>query len=353
MKYYFNFTLKAGQLLPVWIAFFFFFMIPYFLLLGELTELTSADVPDEGPSKLFFLYLAVVFSMTFIFIFILSKLVVQSIELKDVKVYCDYHTGKYIGIIISGLVLSIVTLGIYVPWFIRNIHRFFVHGASYDSHKFAFKGKGEKLFLIMTLTIFIPFLVVGFIAFTILKSDIDIGIYQVIVISIFVSFIYLIFNWMLDFRYNNYLIRLDIGFLQAMGKIAIELSLAVILVFIFRVLSSILSVIWWVTEFFPETGIIAINLVLAVIIFGFYFPMAFIRLYRYFAEHTKSNIVNDKQISLGYDGDQLIAFFFIWGQVLLTVITLGLYFPWAFSRMAHRVLTQTFLATKPVEVSGK
>ena len=86
-------------------------------------------------------------------------------------------------------------------------------------------------------------------------------------------------------------------------------------------------------------------MVLAVLILGFYFPMAFIRLYRYFAEHTKSNLVEGKQILMGYDGDQLSAFFFIWGQVLITVITLGLYFPWAFSRIVHRVLSQTYVTT--------
>jgi len=99
------------------------------------------------------------------------------------KVICNYHVGRYIGIIISGIVLSIVTLGIYIPWLIKNMHRFFTNGTSYNSHKFAFKGNGKSLFLIMTFTIFIPFLVVGFVVFTIMKSEIEIWIYQVIVIS--------------------------------------------------------------------------------------------------------------------------------------------------------------------------
>ena len=51
MKYYFNFTLKAGQLLPIWIAFFFFVIIPYYLLLGELAELTSADITSRRAFK--------------------------------------------------------------------------------------------------------------------------------------------------------------------------------------------------------------------------------------------------------------------------------------------------------------
>ena len=322
MKRYLNFKLKGSQLLPVWIALFFFFMIPYYFLLGALPELTGTEVPAGGSSKLFFLYLAFVLAMAFTFIFFLTKLVIQSVEYKGMKVLCDYHTGKYIGIIISGLVFSVVTLGIYVPWFMRNMHRFFANGASYNSHKFSFKGAGGKLFLIMTLTIFIPFLLVGIVLFSILKSEIDmqspnfLRIYQLIVMFSLVPNIYLIFKWMIDIKHKDYLIRLD-------------------------------------TEFFPATGKIAIELVLAVITFGIYFPMAYIRLYRYFAEHTKSNVVNGQQISMGYDGDQLSDFLFMWGQILLTVITLGFYYPWAFSRIASRVLNQTFLSADLVVVPNK
>jgi uncharacterized membrane protein YjgN (DUF898 family) len=128
--------------------------------------------------------------------------------------------------------------------------------------------------------------------------------------------IYLILKWMVDFRYKDYLIR-------------------------------------WDTDFFPATGKIAIELVLAVITFGIYFPMAYLRLYQYFTDHTRSNIVNGKQILMGYDGDRFSEFFFMWGQILLTVITLGFYYPWAFSRIAHRILTKTYFETNMVESLGK
>jgi uncharacterized membrane protein YjgN (DUF898 family) len=345
MKSYLNFRLKGSQLLPVWIAFFLFFLVPLYLLIQELIDLTASEVPASGPPRLFFLYFIIVVSMAFTFIFYSAKLVIESLEYKGLKIICDYHLGKYIGTIISGLVLSIVTIGIYLPWFFRNLQRFFVHGASYDSHKFSFKGKGRKLFLILTLTIFIPFLVVGFIMTTILTSEKDILIYQVIVISSLVSVIYLTFKWMINIRYKNYLIRLDTGFFHAMGKIAIELVLAFVLVFIFRWLTTVCITIWLDSDFFPVTGKIVIELLLAVITIGFYIPMAFIRLYRYFAEHTKSNIVDGRQLLMGYDGDQLADFLFIWRQILLTVITLGIYYPWAFSRIGQRVLTQTYLST--------
>lgn len=346
MKSYLNFTLKGNQLLPVWIASFFFFLIPIHFLLGEFNELIAYDVPAGGPSKLFFFYLALVLTMAYIFLFHLAKLMVHSVEYKGVRMRSDYHAGKYIGIIISGLLLSIITIGVYVPWFIKNTHRFFVHGASYNSHKFAFRGKGGKLFTIMTITtILIPFLLTGFVVFTILKSEIDIWVYQLLILFSLVPNIYLIYKWMVDIRYKEYLISLDTEFFPAIAKIAIELTLAVILVFIFRLLTSICIILWLDTDFFPETGKIVIELVFAGTTFSIYFAMAFIRLYRYFSVHTKSNVVEGKQISMGYDGNQVSDFLFIWGQILLTVITLGTYFPWAFSRIVQRVLTQTYLAT--------
>ena len=345
MKSYLNFTLKGAQFLPLWIAFFLFFLIPFYFLIQEFPELTATEVPAGGPSTRFFLYLVIVLAVFFTFVFYSSRLILQSLEFRGLKVFCDFHSGKYIEIIITGLVLSIVTLGIYIPWFIRNLHRFFVHGAAYNSHKFAFRGTGGKLFLIMTLAIFIPFIVVGFIVFTIMKSNIEIWIYQIMVISSLVSIIYLTFKWMVVIRYKNYFIRLDTGFLHAMWKIAIELVLAVILVFIFSWLTSVSSVFWLKADFVPTAGKIIFELVLGVLTLGFYFPMAFIRLFRYFAEHTKSNVLEGKQILIGYDGDQVTDFLFMWKQILLTIITFGIYYPWAFSRIAQRLLSQTFLST--------
>ena len=356
MKSYLNFTLKGSQFFPVWIAFFFFFLIPMHLLLGEFNELIASDVPAEGPSKIFFLYLAFVLVMAFIFILFITKLVIQSIEFNGIKVICNYNTGKYIGIVISGLLLSIVTIGIYIPWFVRDINRFLIHGTSYDSHKFYFKGRGGRLFLIMTLTIFIAFLLVGIVLFSIFKPSIDIQspdfiqIYQVVVISIFVAIIYLTFQWTVNIRYKNYHIKLETEFFPAIGKIAIELVLAVILVLIFEWLTSFIVILLWNPDSFPAAGKITIELILAVTTLSIYFAMAFIRLYRYFAEHTKSNIVDGKQITMGYVGDQFSDFKFMWEQILLTVITVGFYYPWAFSRIASRVLNQTYLSIDHVGV---
>jgi len=221
MRSYFNFTLKGIQFLPVWIGFFFFFLIPVQLMLGALNELIAIVVPADGASKDFFLYLIIVLLTSFIFIFFIAKLVIGSIEYNGIKIKCDYNILKYLGVVVSGLFLSIITFGIYIPWFIRNIIRFIVDGTSYNSNSFSFKGEGGRLFVIMTQTIFGSFLILGIILFSILDTRIDIMspnfilIYEVVVITILVSILYLTFNWMVNIQYKELMIRLDTGFFHA------------------------------------------------------------------------------------------------------------------------------------------
>jgi len=273
--------------------------------------------------------------------------------------HCDYNALVYLRMIITGLFLSFITIGIYVPWFVRNLNQFFVHGTSYNSNKFSFKGEGGKLFMIMTLTILFSFLLVGIVLFSVLKQSIDIQspeyiwIYEVIVIASLVSILYLTFHWMVNIQYKDYMVRLDTEFFHAVGKIAIELVMAIILVFLFQWFTSVSVMLIWDADSFPAAGKLTIEIVLAVTTLSIYFAMAFIRIYRYFAEHTKSNIVDGKQITMGYDGDQLSDFKFMWKQILLTAITFGIYYPWAFSRIVGRMLTQTYITINQITPTVK
>jgi len=78
---------------------------------------------------------------------------------------------------------------------------------------------------------------------------------------------------------------------------------------------------------------------------GIYGPLATLRLYKYFAEKTVA-ISTEKSLGFGYDIDQLHDFLFIWGQMLLTFITLGIYLPWAFCNVGSRVMGKTYLQLK-------
>ena len=98
----------------------------------------------------------------------------------------------------------------------------------------------------------------------------------------------------------------------------------------------------WETEFWPSAQQILIQIVLSVITLGIYSPVASLRLYTYFLGKTVAR--NETSVKkFGYDlapGDD---FLFIWGQVLLCIITIGIYFPWAYCKISDYVLGKTYV----------
>ena len=237
----------------------------------------------------------------------------QNLTFKETSIKCDYKIGKYLGIIFPGLFLSIITLGIYSPWFISNIQRFFVDNSSYKDKNFSFQGQGGKLFLIITFSFIVPLILIGVIVGATAKMHgIDIKnpsmtfFRQIIPLIIMVPFLYLFYKWRVNFKYSDYHIK-------------------------------------WDTEFWSSIGKIFLEAVLSIITFGIYLPLAFLRLYKYFAERTKSNQADNQSIRFGYDIDQLNDFKMIWGQILLTAVTLEIYYPWAFCKVTQRVFGKTYM----------
>jgi uncharacterized membrane protein YjgN (DUF898 family) len=98
----------------------------------------------------------------------------------------------------------------------------------------------------------------------------------------------------------------------------------------------------WQTSFWSSCGKIAIEMVLTVITVGIYLTLALVRLSKYFLERTIATNGESNQ-KFGYEIDQLKDFLFIWGQILLTIITLGVYLPWAYCKINGRVLGKTYL----------
>jgi uncharacterized membrane protein YjgN (DUF898 family) len=53
---------------------------------------------------------------------------------------------QFMGLIVGGALLSIVTLGLYTPWFQNSRRAFFVRNARFGSEPFLYDGKGQALF---------------------------------------------------------------------------------------------------------------------------------------------------------------------------------------------------------------
>jgi len=316
MKNYFNFNLTGKKLLPIWILFLVLFLVPQGIIVFKMQNIKL----DIASQMLFLLLFILLIIIAFLITFYIAKLSIENVSLRDKSIVFDGTFGKYIGTVLLGSFLSIITLGIYGPWFMRNINIFFINNSSYNSNSFRFKGEGGKLFLILLFTLIIPIIIISVImSFFIISNlgsinseSVNFGqistmtvINQLVMILIMIPYIYLVYKWMVDVEYKNFNIS-------------------------------------WKTDFWSSCVKIAIEMILSIITVGIYVPLAYLRLYKYFTEKTFAES-DERTIGFGYDIDQLNDFLFIWGQLLLMIITLGIYFPWAFCKIGSRVLGKTYL----------
>jgi uncharacterized membrane protein YjgN (DUF898 family) len=99
--------------------------------------------------------------------------------------------------------------------------------------------------------------------------------------------------------------------------------------------------IHWETNFWNSCGKLLLEIVLSIITLGIYYPYAILRLYQYFIDRTFAVSENRKK-GFGYELEGGEDFLFLWGQLLLTAITLGIYFPWACCNITSRILCKTY-----------
>ena len=315
MKDYFTFNLKAQKLLSVWIAFLVVFMIPYVYILVYIKDF----IDPHRPVSIFEFYgiLFVLFIIAYSIIFYMVKMTIEGIEYKENHFVFDGTFGQYIGKLILGLFLTVITLGIYSPWFITNIHKFFVNNTSHESNKLEFEGTAGKLFKILLFTTFLPLLAL-IIVMVVLQlkngqSDTTTMNYFINVLTLFIMipYMYYFYKWLVNLKFKEYAIRWETGFWNSCGKILLEIFLSIITI-------------------------------------GIFYPLAILRLYQYFLDRTFAVSENRKK-GFGYELEAGNDFLFIWGQLLLSIVTLGIYYPWAYCRINSRILSKTYSEQMAVE----
>jgi uncharacterized membrane protein YjgN (DUF898 family) len=72
---------------------------------------------------------------------------------------------KMLGLCLKGTLLSMITLGIYYPWFIASIYKEIVGNMRLGSMEARFKGKGDELFKIFLLGYILTILTLGIYSF--------------------------------------------------------------------------------------------------------------------------------------------------------------------------------------------
>lgn len=307
MKNYFDFLLPAKKLIIYYLMFLVFFILPYVWIIYNFTQKIHQE-----PEGLIIMIPVIVFLILFVlaFNFFFIKLCIENVQLHDEKLSFKGDFSGYLGQILLGLLLSIITLGIYYPWFIRKIYQFFAFNSNYKDNSFQFMSKGLNLFLIFLIGLFIPIVIftsiINIAGFNIeINSPLNYYIGQFIKTIIIIPFMIYYYRWIIHFKYKDYQIKLNVSFWQAAGKLLVEIMLA-------------------------------------MVTFGLYLPLAYLRIFKYFIDHTDaSNEV--KKYEFGYEIDNLKDFLYLWGQILLTLITLGLYLPWSTVKVYKRVIRKTYM----------
>lgn len=213
-------------------------------------------------------------------------------------------------------------MGIYYPWYTKRITDYLAQKTSLDNDFFQFKGRPAKLLQYFILALIIP-LIIWAIIFSILvvhlsKNKYSIENFSLIILTAVVylflfiliaPFLYLAYKWNINFEWK--------------GK-----------------------KILWNTNFWPSVGFIAGQTLLTIITLGIYWPVLLIKSYRYFISKT---ILVENEVEIGrfaFEGTCKEGFALIWGQTLLSIITIGIYTPWAYANVMRWVFEKSSLETE-------
>lgn len=311
MKNYFNFTIKARQMVP-----YFFYMIALVFGLAAIAILLGLEGVDEMTTidGNYFLNLvgeALLGLLLMIGIMLLSlnllANILKSVIYKEQPFEPDFDSKAWLWLIIKGSFLSFITFGIYTPWYVASVMRYFADNTSHAFNPISFRGKGGKLFSIIVLLLIVP-LFFSIVLASLGSSAISLGNAGIGALLILIAIIAMVvaitfyqiyyYKWYLDFTYGSRRV----------------------------VLGCKPGALFW--TLLGET-------VLAMITLGIYLPMAILRIYRAFAREI---VVGDKFIEArgGMSLRPWNDWAYCWGQILLSVITCWIYSPWAAMRIMRR-----------------
>ncbi|HLP04189.1 MAG TPA: DUF898 family protein [Paludibacter sp.] len=307
MKNYFDFNLTGKKLLPYWLIMYVIIAGVVWLIHSFQPGVFNPASPDltPGVGKLIG-GVAILYMAMFVFYFYFYKLGIQGLQYKDQPFTFKGKLGRFLGILFPGIFLSIITFGIYIPWLVKRMMSFFVDNSEVSSNPFSFKGKGGELFIIFLVTLFIPIILIAAIRgmFTFANGmhepkSLDLPM-QAVTQLLMIPYIYFFYKWKVNISYKGYLVK-------------------------------------WETDAWKSCGTIFVQMLLIIITLGIYYPLGYLRIYKYFAERTVATSEHGIK-RFGYDLEPVDDFLYIWGQILLSIITIGIYVPWALCNIMKRVL---------------
>lgn len=223
----------------------------------------------------------------------------------------------YLLLNVKGFLLSTVTLGVYLPWYARNVLRYLAKETTFEGEAPAFTGKPSHLLWKVVGALVVFLLLVGFVFLQVfhLGKGAAAGpapeVYAATAITFFAivllmgPFLYLVYQWTLQFRWRGWDLRLGGSFVS--GALF--------------VLGQVL---------------------LTLVTLGFWWPAASVHLYRFFVGRVELGPEEGVDTRLVFEGKAGEAYGFLWGQALLTAVTLGFYGAWSGPAVTRWFTDRTF-----------
>jgi len=246
------------------------------------------------------------------------KKFIGNIYIEDKPFTYEGKISRFFWLNIGNALLSLITLFIYAPWYAARVMRYVVSKTSYKDNPLSFNGKGGHLFVVLLLTFVVPMIFITMIiGFVIRASYGGVGMVavnianvttQIVLLFILIPYFYYVYRWMVNFNYKNYLIK-------------------------------------WNTTALPSMGVILREFVLTLITLGIYHPVAMARLYEYFMNRTIITQQNSPAFSFRVKFNYFKVWWYIWGQIILTLITLGIYGAWAYCKSIALFINSTSIIT--------
>ncbi|MGC9341965.1 MAG: DUF6693 family protein [Bacteroidales bacterium] len=315
MKKYLQFHLKGEDIFSYFLIIVLICVIPA-IILSLPSNAYMMDEMTFWRGLLFGILGIAILAVVLILAIYILKMVIQNVEYDEERFKFSGEAGEYVSLVFKGILLSIITLGIYLPFFIRELMAFYIGKTSYKDEPFKFMGKGGDLFVIFLFALIVPLIVLALIFgfnYGAERSFSSFSAYGISILetAIISPFVFLYYRWFVDIRFKNFHAQID-------------------------------------TDMIEGIGVVLLQTVITAATFGIYFPVAYLKIYKYYLEKVKVKDDSDQeqQIRFGYDIDPTNDFLYIWGQTLLTIITLGIYSPWAYCNILDRVLGKTWMETK-------
>lgn len=275
-------------------------------LIGFIVAIIAfGAVAESAPAAAVLLYVLVILGALALDYVFLSMLV-NAVSFNNERFSWQGTMGKFMIINIKGILLSCITVGIYSAWYAKALTDYLAESIKYPGKDISFNSEAKTLLKYMVLSFIIP--LIGIVLLLGALTFISGGSTGAIVLAVLI-YIVGIFFIMAFYSYFVYLWSVNFTF----GEDSVTLS----------------------ADLKESVKFLIGQFLLIIVTFGIYSFAAEVKIFGYFTDRVVFTNNSGVGRFLKFKGNTSEGFFLLLGQTLLTMITFGIYMPWAYANIQN------------------